>query len=86
MRLLGALATQARLADWTAAMFAGDAVNNTENRAALHVALRSNLAAFPPGRDVMPEVRARASACAPSPKPLNAETSGERPARPSRIS
>ncbi len=58
MRLLGALATQARVTEWIAAMFAGDAVNNTEDRAVLHVALRSNLAVFPPGRDVMAEVRA----------------------------
>ena len=43
-----------------AAMFAGDAINNTENRAVMHVALRNRAArAMPVGDvDVMPEIRA----------------------------
>ena len=41
MRLLAALAAQARVPEWTARMFAGEAINSTENRAALHVALRA---------------------------------------------
>ena len=57
MRLLEALAAQAQVPLWTAKMFSGDPINNSEGRAALHVALRSREAAFPPGRDVMPEVR-----------------------------
>jgi len=57
MRLLAALAAQARLQDWIAKMFSGDPINSTEERAALHVALRSRDAAFPQGRDVMAEVR-----------------------------
>jgi glucose-6-phosphate isomerase len=57
MRLLAALAAQARLPHWIAKMFAGDPINSTEERAALHVALRSRDTAFPEGRDVMAEVR-----------------------------
>jgi glucose-6-phosphate isomerase len=58
MRLLCALALQAEVPRWIERMFAGDPVNNTEKRAALHVALRSEDASFPKARDVMPEVRA----------------------------
>jgi glucose-6-phosphate isomerase len=58
MRLLCTLASHAKVPDWTARMFAGEALNNTEMRAALHVALRSKSATFPEGRDVMPLVRA----------------------------
>jgi glucose-6-phosphate isomerase len=58
MRLLCALAYQAQVPAWTTRMFAGEPVNNTEMRAALHVALRSKSAAFPQGRDVMPAVLA----------------------------
>ena len=57
MRLLAALAVQAQVPQWIAKMFAGDPINNTEERAALHVALRSRDAAFPEGRSVMAEVR-----------------------------
>jgi glucose-6-phosphate isomerase len=58
MALLVALAREVRVEDWRERMFAGDVVNSTEQRAALHVALRSpGGAAFPDGRrDVMPEV------------------------------
>ena len=58
MRLLAALAAQAQLAQWIARMFAGDPINNTESRPALHVALRAGDPVFPAGRDVMTEVRA----------------------------
>ena len=58
MRLLRELAAQAQVPAWIARMFAGDPVNNTEGRAALHVALRSDRAAFPESGDVMPAVRA----------------------------
>ena len=57
LRLLAALAAQAQLPQWIAKMFAGDPINSTEGRPALHVALRARDAAFPAGRDVMAEVR-----------------------------
>jgi glucose-6-phosphate isomerase len=58
MSLLVALARQADVAGWTRRMYAGEPINNTEGRAVLHVALRSDASAFPQGRDVMPLVRA----------------------------
>jgi glucose-6-phosphate isomerase len=58
LRLLFALAAQAQVPAWIARMFAGEPVNNTEGRAALHAALRSDSAEFPPGRNVMPAVHA----------------------------
>jgi len=58
-QLLLKLAEECKLADWIAAMFRGDRINHTEQRAVLHVALR-NLSDQPmraDGQDVMPEVR-----------------------------
>lgn len=54
-----ALAQEAQLAEWIERMFAGEKVNNTEDRAALHVALRyRSPGSFPSASyDVMPEVR-----------------------------
>jgi len=57
MRLLAALAAQAQLPTWIARMFGGEPINSTEARAVLHVALRSDDASFPEGRDVMSDVR-----------------------------
>ncbi len=57
LNLLLALAHQANVTDWISRLFAGDTVNNTENRPALHMALRSNRAVFPKQGDVMPSVR-----------------------------
>ena len=57
MRLLAGLAAQAQLPRWIASMFAGDPINGTEARAALHVALRSEDTTFPERGDVMPAVR-----------------------------
>ncbi|MER3523000.1 MAG: glucose-6-phosphate isomerase [Ignavibacteria bacterium] len=60
MRLLFALAREAQVEAWRDAMFAGEAINVTENRPVLHVALR-NRAHRPivvAGKDVMPDVRA----------------------------
>lgn len=57
MRLLAALAAQAQVPQWIARMFAGDPINSTEGRPALHVALRARDAVFPAGCDVMTEVR-----------------------------
>jgi len=58
LRLLAALAAHAKLAGWTRRMFAGEAINRSEGRAVLHVALRAGAGPFPAGRDVMPEVSA----------------------------
>ena len=58
--LLLALARQAEVGNAIAAMFAGDKINTTEQRAVLHVALRnrSNRPILVDGADVMPEVNA----------------------------
>jgi glucose-6-phosphate isomerase len=60
LALLLKLATEAKLQDWIASMFQGEKVNHTEQRAALHVALRnrSNRPIMVDGKDVMPEVNA----------------------------
>ncbi len=58
MRLLVQLAHEAGVETWRERMFSGQRINNTENRAVLHVALR-NRADRPilvDGQDVMPEV------------------------------
>jgi glucose-6-phosphate isomerase len=59
IRLLMDLARQAGIAKHIASMFAGEKINSTENRAALHTALRnrSERPVFVDGKDVMPEVR-----------------------------
>jgi glucose-6-phosphate isomerase len=56
--LLLDLARQARISDAIEAMFSGAKINNTEDRAVLHVALRnrSNRPILVDGKDVMPEV------------------------------
>jgi glucose-6-phosphate isomerase len=58
MKLLFALAEQAKVPDWRDRMLRGDRINGTENRAVLHVALRnrSNKPILVDGKDVMPEV------------------------------
>lgn len=60
MLLLHDLAEQQRMITHRAAMFAGEKINNTEGRAALHIALRniSNRAVTQDGHDIMPEIRA----------------------------
>jgi glucose-6-phosphate isomerase len=60
MTLLHALAREAHVKDWIARMFAGAKLNVTENRPALHVALRNraNAPILVDGRDVMREVNA----------------------------
>ncbi len=60
MNLLARLAEEADVAGWRARMFGGDKINNTENRAVLHVALRnrSNDPVRVDGEDVMPKVNA----------------------------
>lgn len=56
--LLIALAKEVELGEGISAMFRGERINSTENRPALHVALRnrSNTPMLVDGRDVMPEV------------------------------
>lgn len=58
MALLYELATQSNLKEAVDAMFAGEKINTTENRAVLHVALRnrSNTPIYVDGVDVMPEI------------------------------
>ncbi len=58
MKLLFELVDQAGLQEWTGRMFSGGKVNNTEDRAVLHIALRnrSNRSIMVDGEDVMPAV------------------------------
>jgi glucose-6-phosphate isomerase len=58
LSLLMDLAQQASLSEKIEAMFNGQKINNTENRAVLHIALRnrSNQPILVDGKDVMPEV------------------------------
>ena len=58
MELLFALAREAGLQENIEAMFTGEKINQTEDRAVLHIALRnrSNTPIFVDGVDVMPEV------------------------------
>jgi len=58
--LLVRLAEEADAAGWRERMFSGEKVNNTEDRAVLHVALRnrSNQPVIVDGEDVMPKVNA----------------------------
>ncbi len=60
MKKLLELAEASDLRRWINAMFAGEAINETENRAVLHTALRnvSDRPVFVNGSDVMPDVRA----------------------------
>ena len=60
LELLVELATQAGLKEWTEKMFSGDAINHTEKRAVLHVALRNraNAPIYVDGQNVMPNVNA----------------------------
>jgi len=60
MRLLFALARQARVEEWRDRMFRGEKINVTESRAVLHIALRnrSNTPILVDGEDVMPKVNA----------------------------
>ena len=57
LALLVDLARQAGVEAWRARMFAGEHINASEDRAVLHVALRSALETFPARGDVMPLVR-----------------------------
>jgi glucose-6-phosphate isomerase len=56
--LLQKLASQAKLKSWIARMFRGERINNTEDRAVLHTALRAPADAevMVDGRNVIPEI------------------------------
>jgi len=60
LRLLVQLAADSGVGEAVEAMFAGEKINETENRAVLHTALRNRgpLPVFVDGKDVMPEVNA----------------------------
>jgi glucose-6-phosphate isomerase len=60
MTMLFELARERGLTEMIPAMFKGEKINTTENRAVLHVALRnrSNTPIYVDGQDVMPEVNA----------------------------
>lgn len=59
MSLLQELASETKVKEAIEAMFSGEKINRTENRAVLHTALRnfSGKPVFNDGKDVMPEVR-----------------------------
>ncbi|QLE84627.1 glucose-6-phosphate isomerase [Shewanella sp. Scap07] len=59
LALLFKLAKQSQLSDKISAMFAGKIINNTEQRAVLHTALRANAGQqiFVDGVDIVPEVQ-----------------------------
>ena len=57
INLLLALARQQRLENSMSRMFSGEKINNTEHRAALHIALRAEHAVIVDGVDVIPEVK-----------------------------
>jgi glucose-6-phosphate isomerase len=56
LRLLVALARQCVLPEWIERLFRGERINNTENRAALHTALRSREPVSLDGRNVVADV------------------------------
>lgn len=60
LKLLHQLAKESALDEAISAMFTGEKINRTENRAVLHTALRnrSNTPVYVDGKDVMPEVNA----------------------------
>ena len=55
--LLLALARQQDITDWINRLFQGDRINNTEDRAALHTALRGENPVIVDGVDVMPSIK-----------------------------
>jgi glucose-6-phosphate isomerase len=59
LSLLQQLGREAKVPSWTEAMFHGEKINFTENRAVLHTALRNDPArpALVAGHDVMPDVQ-----------------------------
>jgi glucose-6-phosphate isomerase len=64
MRLLVALARECELESWVTRMFAGERINATEDRPALHVALRASAPIALDGHDVTADVRGVVAAMA----------------------
>ena len=60
MQYLFELAREMEIEDWRDGMFRGEQINNTEQRAVLHTALRnrSNKPVYVDGQDVMPQINA----------------------------
>jgi glucose-6-phosphate isomerase len=60
LSLLFQMAREAKIEQWRVAMFNGEKINTTENRAVLHTALRnrSNTPVIVDGKDVMPDINA----------------------------
>jgi glucose-6-phosphate isomerase len=61
LRLLSRLAAERGLPEWRAALLGGKAVNNTENRAAWHTALRAGEAAPPEVKDTLKRMKSLAA-------------------------
>lgn len=81
LKLLFSLARQCKLRDAVRAMYSGEKINVTENRAVLHTALRnmSSKPVYADGKDIMPEVRhARAMMKAFSEKVISGKWKGFR--------
>ncbi len=57
VELLLSLARQQKVEAWITRMFSGDKINSTENRAALHGALRSDHPIMLDGENIIPEVK-----------------------------
>ncbi len=57
LRLLIDLARQRELPEWIARLFSGGKINTTENRAALHTALRADRAVMLDGKNIVDDVR-----------------------------
>ena len=59
VKLLLELANQSNLKEWRERMFSGEKINNTEDRAVLHTALRncSDKPVYVDDKDIMPEIR-----------------------------
>ncbi|HXF65080.1 MAG TPA: glucose-6-phosphate isomerase [Burkholderiales bacterium] len=57
LRLLAALARECHLETWIERLYSGERINTTENRAALHTALRARRPVIVEGRDLAREAR-----------------------------
>ncbi len=84
--LLMGPARQEGLSEKIQAMFAGEKINTTEERAVLHVALRNrSRPIFVDGEDVMPGVNPFSKRCEFSARPCVQVHGGGIPANPSRM-
>jgi glucose-6-phosphate isomerase len=80
--LLVELAIDSNLTEKTEAMFTGQKINHTEQRAVLHTALRnrSNHPVYVDNQDVMPKINAVLNRCGISPKKSEAGNGWDIPA------